>query len=542
MKLKLSFIILIVYQLSYGQTVDTVVFPDDFQTTADYMAKKDRVLYFDQTLVVSDNSQWQKYGELKLSSLRLFNPTDMARPNSSDYQDIISENAKNWIYIDDGSSQTNPTPLPFSSADGTRRIGSRINNLKATLRQYSWGWALVPVDDLASLQFYGNERPASVEFDTNYNLKVASFNLEYYLYSNYGTGYGPDNYEEAARQHSKILKAIMAIDADIYGLIEIQQGQQALQKLCFAMNEEKGEEVFDFINDGGSAYGSYTKVGFIYRKDKVQPFGSLKNINTVVQHRKKLQGFQMKSNGEKFILSLNHFKSKTGSNASGNNADLGDGQGKFNGDRIREAQAVISAMPAYISSVGDDDVLVVGDLNAYSEEDPLEVFYQNNFINMLKNESPESYSYLYQGLSGCLDHALASPTMAQQIADVEVFHINADEPSMFEYSEPTYQDNMYRCSDHDAVVVALNLGITNGIANTNNNKNFVEIISTNEFKIKDAEGKWLSVFSSAGMQILHKQIQSNEEIIKIDKDGVGVFFIYIDGANDRFPQMQKVIF
>lgn len=544
MKLRISLIsLLLLWQIAAtAEVVDTVVFPDDFQTDADYTSRNGKVLYFAQTLVVSDNSQWQKYGELKLSSIRLFTPTDLALPNSADYQRLLGENTKNSIYLDDGSDVQNPTPLPFADIDGTRRVGSRINNLKARLRNRGWGWALEPVSADYQFDFYGNERPTSVNFTETHNLKVCAFNLEYYLASNFGTGFGPDNTAQAAVQHSKILKALLAIDADIYGLVEIQQGQEALQKLCQALNTAKGGDYFAFINDGGSTYGSYTKVGFIYRKDKIETIGTLKNINNVVPYRKKLQGFRLKSNQEKFILSLNHFKAKTTSGATGDNADSGDGQGTFNGDRVREANAVIAALPSYQTSVGDQDVLVMGDLNAYAEENPLYVFYQNSFRNMLKNSDSEAYSYIYRGLSGCLDHALANPTMAQQVAGVAVFHINADEPTMFEYQELTVQDNMYRCSDHDAVVVALNLGTLNDLEESEVAEENIFKISESQLLVENSAGCWLSIFDAAGRQILHQRLTSDHEIIETPTSLKGVYFIYLDHRNQALPKAKKVVF
>ena len=493
--------------LAFGQQVDTVIFPDNFKTTLDYQNKIGKTLFFNQTLVVTDNSQWQRYGEIKLSSFRLPSPTDAAVPNSTDYQAIVSNNAINWIYLDDGSSATYPIPLPFADSDGTRRTGSRVNNLLATLNRVGSLWLLYPVKSNPPV-FYGNPRPTSPQVAEDYNIKVCSFNLEYYLASNYGQGYGADNEQQAQVQHNKILKALMAIDADIYGLVEVQTGQEAIQKLCNAMNAAAGINRYAFINDGSTTNGTFVKVGFIYRTDKVSIVGQLFSNNTGVQQRKKAQCFQLKQNNEKFVFSINHFKAKSGTTS--------DPQGGYNSDRVTEAKSVISGIPSYTNGCKDNDVLVMGDLNAYSEEDPLREFYNKGFTNLLKQQNDSAYSYVYQGLAGCLDHALANTSLLPQVASATVFHINADEPSMFEYQNAgTVQNNMYRCSDHDAVVVTLHLGTYSDTVNPANNDIIVAKISNNSFVVKNAEKQWITIYDAAGKQLLHKFIKEKEQYFDI---------------------------
>lgn len=169
------------------------------------------------------------------------------------------------------------------------------------------------------------------------------------------------------------MKGLRAIDADIYGLLEIQQGQNAIAYLCDALNQAAGSDIYAYIDDGTSVYTSYTKTAFIYRKDKIALKGSLQFNNLKTLYRKAIQGFTLKANGESFVLSLNHFKSKSGSttNESESDKDQNDGQGQFNGTRVAEAESVIAKCAAQTT---DSDVLVMGDLNAHSMEDPVQRF------------------------------------------------------------------------------------------------------------------------------------------------------------------------
>jgi hypothetical protein len=125
-------------------------------------------------------------------------------------------------------------------------------------------------------------------------------------------------------------------------------------------------------------------------------------------------------------------------------------------------------LPQVKAAADDADVLIVGDMNAYGMEDPIRVLdaagYENQIERFVRpNGTP--YSYVFGGASGYLDHALASTSLAAQVAGVTEWHNNADEPEAIDYNiEATGQDpylaNPYRASDHDPVVVSLNLAPT----------------------------------------------------------------------------------
>lgn len=56
--------------------------------------------------------------------------------------------------------------------------------------------------------------------------------------------------------------------------------------------------------------------------------------------------------------------------------------------------------------------------------------------------------------SGYLDHALASPSMADAVSGAAFWHINADEPVALDYNTEfnpplLYQPHEFRSSDHD---------------------------------------------------------------------------------------------
>lgn len=417
------------------------------------------LLEFDQTLFVTSNYNLQRYGQLSLNPIRKYTPTNQCIPGSTEYSSMLLLNQKPQITLDDGITTSYYIPIQLADVNGTRRTGERINNLQAVVDNISTSYVIYPAN---TVNFYGNPRPTAPTDLGNYNLKVCAFNLEIYLADTYGTGFGPDNAADAAKQHTKIMAALLAIDADIYGLIEIQEGQNALIKLVDALNSATVTGRYSYVNDGSTASGTtYTKVAYIYRTDKVSPYLNLKsNNNPTPLNRKKVQAFTLRSNNERFIFSLNHFKAKSGcSSASGDDADQGDGQSCYNATRVLEATSTLNLLNTSKTYYNDNDVLVMGDLNAHGKEDPIQTLIRGNLTDMHRAfHADTAYSYMYNGEAGYLDHALASTSMAAQITGVSVFHINSDELSMFEYSGSAYQPNMYRCSDHDPVVVGISLG------------------------------------------------------------------------------------
>ena len=106
---------------------------------------------------------------------------------------------------------------------------------------------------------------------------------------------------------------------------------------------------------------------------------------------------------------------------------------------------------------------MVGDLNAYTCEDPIRTLENGGLVNLLTTYAPNQYSYAYFSNGsyavGYLDHSLATSTLEKQVTDARPFRINADEPQKMDVDQSGVQkDNMYRCSDHSPIVTFLNLG------------------------------------------------------------------------------------
>ena len=500
------------------------------------------LLQFDQTLYVTSNYYLLKYGQLSLNPVRKYAATNQCLPGSAEYTAMVALNAKAEITLDDGITATNNMPIQFADVNGTRRTGERVNNLNAVVDNIGSSYYVYAS---TSPIFFGNPRPATPTDLGNCNLKVCAANLEYYLPYNYTGTYGAANAAQAEQQHTKIIAALKAIDADIYGLIEIEEGQNALTKLVNSLNVAVPGR-YAFIDDGGLPDGTYIKVGYIYRTDKVKPYLSLKeNTGTSSsKYRKKAQAFTLNSNNERFIFSLNHFKAKSGCPSSGVDADQGDGQGCYNASRVTEATSTLSFVSDWKNYYNDNDVLIMGDLNAYGKEDPVQTLVKAGYVDMHRAFHADSaYSYMYNGAAGYLDNVLASSSMRSQITGVSVFHVNADEPTMFEYSGSAYQPDMYRYSDHDPVVVGLLLSGTNGLNDlsvADKIKILPNVVSDN-FVVSNAEGATVQLFSVSGVLLKQEKLTSDEYTVDI-KDlhlSSGVYLAKVSGKVVRLVVMKN---
>ena len=420
--------------------VITITYPDSW-TSSELSKYVGKTVEFTNHFYVTNNT---KSGQLTIAPRRIFNPTNQAFPLSTDYYSILSLNEQGT--------------LTLTNVSDYHRIDERVHNLKVKINSYN------------SLSFIsgdwrGNTR---AEMEQGYDLQainargehtllVCYMNLEYYLTSSFGTGYGPDSNADHQKQRAKTSKALAKIDADIYALVEIQTGQGALDELAADLTKNTGRN-FTYINDGSTTDGSYTKSGYIYCTDIVTPYGNMQHNDTYLANRKKVQGFTENTTGEKFILSVNHFKAKSGT-GSGANKDQGDGQGSYNAARVKEAQSILSNYPSYTSIFGDEDFLIVGDLNAYGKEDPITTLIDGGMIDLHRTfHADSSYSYVYQGTLGYLDHALCNSTLYPQVTGMTPYHINAPEKDGYTYSGSLNDGSMFRCSDHDPILIGLSLG------------------------------------------------------------------------------------
>ncbi|MGI3098543.1 ExeM/NucH family extracellular endonuclease [Vibrio diabolicus] len=360
----------------------------------------------------------------------LFKPTQLHAAESDAAVALAKENAANRIYLESDSKAPNgqipyfPTFAQDLDQNGSSeqhiRLGSRVEGLHGVVA-YSYNeYRLIATNEVDSSNFVtsGDDfdvvrkaAPAIADSD----LRVASFNVLNYFTSVADSGHdnptgqnrGATNLDEFLIQQAKIVSAMNKMDADIIGLMEVENNGfgdgSAIQNLVDALNAEIDDvedhytyvEIEEQDKYQEEYFGSDAiMVAILYRANAVTPKEAAKVIVTPEQHiaentitRKEgtesnpaydkyqrhslLQTFTVKETGDDLSVVVNHFKSK-GSEcieewiAGVEDSEPVDLQGNCNNFRVSAAKVVGEALKDI-----DGDVLVMGDLNAYGKEDPL---------------------------------------------------------------------------------------------------------------------------------------------------------------------------
>lgn len=442
-----------------------------------------------QNLTVTENYNLGRYGEVMLSSSgRLFTPTQIVSPGASAIAQQTA-NDLNKIFLDDGNASQNPDPIIFPGPSGlsalnTLRSGDSVSNTTGVL---TYSASAYRIEATQAPQFVSsNPRIAAPVLPGTGSLRVASFNvLNYFNGDGQGGGFptarGATSLEEFNRQRDKIIAAISAMNADIIGLMEIENdgysATSAIQDLVNGLNAAAPAGIsYSFVNPGVSKIGTDAiSVGFIYRNNSVQLVGSAAILDSSVdaqfidtKNRPSLaQTFMETATGARLTVVVNHLKSKGSSCASIGDPDTGDGQGNCNQTRTSAAQALVNWLAGDPTNSNDSDFLIIGDLNSYAMEDPISAIVAGAYTNLVSQFGGSgAYSYVFMGQSGNLDHALSSASLVAQVTGLSDWHINADEPHVLDYNveyksagqiSSLYNNDAYRASDHDPIVLELNL-------------------------------------------------------------------------------------
>ncbi len=446
------------------------------------------------TLTVTENYQLGRFGQVTLAAGgRPSQFTHANAPSTSGYSAHLDTVARQTIILDDHSNAQNPDPVIYPqgnfSANNSLRSGSTTDDLTGVLH-YSWGgnsaspnnWRIRPTQ---AVTFDKAVRPTAPPSIGTPNVKVASFNVLNY-FNTFGTGNctngvsgvatdcrGADDATEFTRQKDKHKQAFIDLNADVIGLMELENdgygASSAQQDLLNLINSAglsgrnyKMVDADTLIGSTNAVGTDAIKVGLIYDDNAMDLVaGSVKTSNDAIFDRPPLAAtFLHTASGEKFTVVVNHFKSKGSAAGLPDDTDQGDGQGNSNATRTAQAAALVT----FLSTLSDDpDILVMGDLNAYRMEDPITTIKNAGYTDLL---GVDKYSYVYDGQVGYLDHALASASLVPQVTGADDWHINTDEPSVLDYNTnfksagqitSLYNADAYRSSDHDPVLIGLNL-------------------------------------------------------------------------------------
>lgn len=433
-----------------------------------------------QTLTVSETYELGRYGSVLLSNGRLPLPTNVA-PAASGAAAQAAANARNRLVLDDGSNQQNPANVPYPapglSAANPVRAGYTVSGVQGVLEMRYNAWRLQPVPGAQAPAFNAaaNPRSGAPTRHAQADARVASFNvLNYFNGDGKGAGFddpnnrGAKTQAEFERQEAKIVAAIRAINADVIGLMEIENDGYGDLSAIRRLTSQLGAD-WRYVDPGVPKLGGDAiTVAIIYNSRTVEPVGVPATLAIDDKNRQPLaRTFRRIGGTQNFTVVVNHLKSKGCTGATGKDADQGDGQSCWNPTRLRAAGLIADWLATSPTGVADVGKLLIGDLNSYAKEDPVLLFASKGYTDMVaKFVGKDAYSYVFGGESGYIDHALATSGLAERVRAVHEWHINADEPIALEYSfayksaeqqQTFYAPDPYRSSDHDPVLVDLAL-------------------------------------------------------------------------------------
>jgi len=445
---------------------------------------------FADPLTVSGLWTLERFGTVTLSEGgRRYQFTNSNAADAADYTAHVEMNARRSIELDDGLLTQSPDDVHYLDAGSVAgysiRAGDRLTSLVGNLRysRASGGsgdetWRLMPTADPVFESV--NPRPGAPAIGGA--IRVASFNvLNFFSTVDSGANScgpqadqscrGANSAVEQTRQLDKIVTTLAMLDADIVGLVELENNaDESLSVIVDALNTRIGSADYAFV-DTGNIHTGAIKTGFIYRSTTVSTSGNFALLDRSVDSRFNdarnrpalAQTFAVDATGAAITVVVNHFKSKGSSCDADGDPNLDDGQGNCNITRTNAAAALADWVTTDPTGSGDTDFLIIGDLNAYTREDPVTTLESAGFTSLLDATS-NPYSFLFDAQAGALDHAIVSPTLAPQVVETMEWHINADEPALLDYNlefgrDPALFDASipYRASDHDPIVIGLDL-------------------------------------------------------------------------------------
>lgn len=437
---------------------------------------------------------------------------------------IAAANLARRIILDDGYSirvdnAAHVGEQPYFTTDTVVRNGDRlVPPSEPLILGYGFhNWRLqpqVPLTDASDAAYKPtfetlNPRPASAP-EVGGDVQFGSFNVFNYFTTFGGDARGAATPEQFAAQKAKIVAAINGLGADVVALQEIENSvelgepaDEALADLVEGLNAAAGAGTWDYVPtpDALTTPGANDIImtAIIFKPSVVTPVGDSFADTDAVWEIARTPIAQTFDLGDERLVTVvaNHFKSK--SPPSGSTApEPADGQGFFNAERVAQSERLL----AFTETIAADpakgaDVILLGDFNAYGQEDPSQVLTAAGFVDLVPARAPGQYTYTFNGELGSLDHAFVSPSLARSVTGVGVWGINAAEWSDRGYAYgATDGSSPYRSSDHDPVLV----GVTAAHPPVT-----IDLLSVNDF-----HGRLEASSTTAGAAVLGGMVRAYE--------------------------------
>jgi predicted extracellular nuclease len=316
---------------------------------------------------------------------RIFQYSQLNTPDVAGYEAYTESLLSKCLKVDDNSSAQNPNPVKAGglieiNSSTSFRGGDVVTTLKGVLF-YSFGdFRVQPINDGdLAIDVSTNVRPLGPpEFSVSEESSEAPIKISVSNVLNYFTSIDPaggsspfrgadevsgyDFTAEFDRMAQKTSLALSQIDADIHGIVEVENfnGGAVLDLASRLTNLDS-----DRLYKAASMEGGFSRIGTdSIRNDVIYDSLKLRIVSSCILTDSDLPGLGIDgpvfdgvntnrvpfavtfeyiagSDLDPFTLIMNHFKSKGGS-GTGADDDIGDGSGNWNARRTKAAEALLA--------------------------------------------------------------------------------------------------------------------------------------------------------------------------------------------------------
>jgi predicted extracellular nuclease len=320
----------------------------------------------------------------------------------------------------------------------------------------------VSLESMTGYSSPGYESPAVADADV---LRIVSMNLHNYFNGDgKGSGFPTDRGAETAadfeQQRHRIGAAIGVLEPHVLGVMELENdgfGSNSAARDLIHLASLSTRQKWAVARPVEENIGNHViTVGLLYRTDRLEPIGPAQTLTGPefeLSRPPLAQLFQIKPGSGTILIVVNHLKSKGSCPESGADSDQKDGQACWNHTRRVSVEKMAAWVKKIAASAETDNILILGDMNAYRLEDPIVTMRKAGFTELMDTRLEFTtqkipYSFAWYGQHGTLDYAFSSDALLGRVRQAFIWNVNAAQPANMELPEP-----WLRFSDHDPVVV-----------------------------------------------------------------------------------------
>ena len=247
---------------------------------ADWRALDGQHVRIAAPLTLAGTDGLERFGQLTVAfDGRLWQPTEVAAPGTAGIEQVMADNQRRRLVLDDGSDARDPGSVPYLAGNPVLRTGMQLRNVEGIVRVDAQGRPSLQVQ--GTLKLPELQRPAVPKVAGD--LHIAAFNLENFFNGDgQGGGFptlrGARTLDEHKAQVAKLVTTVNSLGADVAALMELENDgygpQSAIAELVSALNAGlAADKQWAFVDAGEGPGSNPIRVGIIYRRSAFKPLG-----------------------------------------------------------------------------------------------------------------------------------------------------------------------------------------------------------------------------------------------------------------------------